>query len=70
MSFQYSGFLSDTYATCPHQDLKQRNVAISLGHRISIHTTMIHLCYSGALSFHAGANDLNIDSSASVVGST
>ena len=70
VSFQYSGFLSNAYATCPHQDLKQRNVAISLGHCRGIHAAMIHPSYSSALSLHAGSNDLNIDSGASVIGST
>ena len=68
MSFQNSGLLSDTYATCPHQDLKQRDVAISLGHYIGIHTAMSHPSHCSALNFHAGSNYLNIDSGASVIG--
>ena len=68
MSFQDSGLLSDAYATCPHQNLKQRDVAISFRHRIRSHAAMIHPSHCSALSVHAGSNDLNINSGAFVIG--
>ena len=68
MSFQSSGLFSDTNATCPHQNLKQRDIAVSLGYCIGIHAAMIHPSHGSALSFQAGSNDLNIGSGASVIG--
>ena len=41
MLLQRRSFLSDADTSCPHEGLEQWNVAVSLRHSVSVHSTVV-----------------------------